>query len=189
MSTLRAVLQPIAIAVALAFVVRASSVGIYSIPTPSMQPTLQVGDTILVTPYVSGEHPSRGDVVVFHSPSARDEMVVKRVIATAGDLVESREGRVTISGHTLAEPYVLASSASGGIAPQVVPANCYFVLGDNRANSYDSRLWGVIPADSIVGRARLILWSAPTAPRVSATPLTKIDSLRTRGIRLFKVVR
>lgn len=189
MSTLRLVVQPLVIAIALAFAVRASSIGIYSIPSPSMQPTLQVGDTILVTPYVRDEKPSRGDVVVFRSPSSHDEMVVKRVIATPGDLIESREGLVTIGGHTLAEPYVHTRGVSGAIAPQVVPANCYFLLGDNRLNSYDSRLWGVIKEDAIIGQVRLVLWSTPTARSAAATPLTNANASRARGIRLFRVVR
>jgi signal peptidase I len=192
MSTVRAVVQPIAIAIALAFAVRASSVGIYSIPSQSMQPTLQIGDTILVTPYLNGRSPSRGDVIVFHSPSVRDQMVVKRVIATPGDLIESRDGVVTIGGHALAEPYVLARGLSGAIAPQVIPADCYFVLGDNRGNSYDSRLWGVIRGDAIVGRARLVLWSTHPmlhAPQAAASPIIPADPLRERGLRLFRVVR
>lgn len=192
MSTVRAVVQPIAIAIALAFAVRASSIGIYSIPSPSMQPTLQVGDTILVTPYLKGQTPTHGDVVVFRSPSVRDEMVVKRVIATPGDLIESRDGAVTIGGHALAEPYVLTRGLSGAIAPQVIPAGCYFVLGDNRGNSYDSRLWGVIRSDAIVGRARLVLWSTHrrlNAPHAHASPITPADPFRERGIRLFRVVR
>lgn len=189
MSTARLVVQPIVIAVALAFAVRASSVGIYSIPSPSMQPTLQIGDTIFVTPYVHDDRPSRGDVVVFHSPSSRDEMVVKRVIGTPGDLIESRDGAVIVRGHALAEPYVQARGVSAAIAPQIIPANCYFVLGDNRTNSYDSREWGVIKADAVIGRARLVLWSTPTAPVAAATSVTNSDAAGAHHIRLFRVVR
>ena len=163
MSTARAVIQPIAIAILLAFAVRASSIGIYSIPSPSMEPTLRVGDLILVTPYVGHHTPAHGDVVVFRSPSKPDELVVKRVVATAGDLIESRDGNVFVCGHTLAEPYVNARGNSGGIAPQIVAHDTFYVLGDNRANSYDSRLWGAIPRDRIVGHVRLVLWPPSAA--------------------------
>src|SRR5438132_11015070 len=117
MSTARLIIQPIAIAVILGLAVRASSVGIYSIPSSSMEPTLQVGDTVVVTPYGSNEQPRRGDVVVFHSPASKAEMVVKRVVATPGDLIESRNGWVMVGGHALAEPYVPGHAVTAAIAP------------------------------------------------------------------------
>lgn len=167
MSTARAVIQPIVIAILLAFAVRASSIGIYSIPSQSMEPTLHVGDLILVTPYVGDHTPAHGDVIVFRSPSKPDELVVKRVVATAGDLIESRDGNVFVCGHTLAEPYVNARGNSGGIAPQIVASQSFYVLGDNRANSYDSRVWGAIPRERVVGHVQLILWSpSPTTATV-----------------------
>jgi signal peptidase I len=187
MSTLRVIVQPIAIAVALGLIVRASAVGLYSIPSPSMAPTLQVGDTILVTPYLSGARPSPGDVVVFHSPAANGEMIVKRVVAVPGDLIEAREGRVAIGGHTLAEPYAIGTT--GSLAAQIVPPDSYYVLGDNRPDSYDSRLWGAISARAIIGRARLVLWSGVRAPRANATSMTGAPGARAQGVRLFRVIR
>ena len=192
MSTARVVVQPIAIALALAFAVRASSIGLYSIPSQSMQPTLETGDTILVTPYVNGKRPQRGDIVVFHSPSSRDEMVVKRVVAVPGDLIESRDGAVLVGGHPLAEPYVMARGLTGAIAPQVIPGDCYFLLGDNRGNSYDSRVWGVIRGDAIVGRARLVLWSTHgllDAQHAEAAPVGPNGPRDSRGVRVFRVLR
>lgn len=192
MSTLRVILQPLAIALVLAFAVRASRVAIYSIPSTSMHPTLQSGDTIVVTPYRSGERPSHGDVVVFRSPSAPDHMVVKRVIAKAGDLVEARDGRVVLRGHTLPEPYVAPAAVTGAFHPLIVPADSYFVLGDNRADSFDSRQWGVVPHDAIAGRARLILWSSGLAPRAHASAsssATRDAVAPSRGVRLLQVVR
>ena len=147
-------LQPLAIALVLAFAVRASSIGLYEIPSPSMEPTLQVGDTVLVTPYVSKNRPQRGDVVVFHSPATPDETVVKRVVGVPGDLVESRDGQLYVCGHVAGEPY--ARGMTTAIAPQVIAPNCYFVLGDNRANSLDSRIWGPVAADRVVGRVRVV---------------------------------
>lgn len=192
MSTLRLVVQPIAVAVALAFAVRASSVGIYSIPSASMEPTLQVGDTIVVTPYFGTQHPQRGDVVVFRSPVSSADLVVKRVIGTPGDMVENRDGRVSVRGVTLAEPYTPPGIATIGIAPQIVPANCYFLLGDNRVNSVDSRQWGVIDNRAIVGRARLVLWSSgadASATPAQATPLTDAPRPHVRSVRLFRAIR
>lgn len=158
-SLVRTLLQPIGIAIALAVVVRAA-VHIYSIPSASMSPTLEVGDRIVVTRYFGGD-PERGHVIVFQSPRDEGELLVKRVIGVPGDLVDARLGRVRIGEHTVPEPYVLHQAASGAIEPQVIAANCYYVLGDNRDESLDSRSWGVVPRDRIIGRARLVLWSSP----------------------------
>lgn len=156
MKAFRLIVEPIVLAVALAFVARAF-VHLYTIPSASMMPTLAPGDHILVTPYSAGAEPQRGDVVVFR----HGEMVlVKRVIATQGDLIASRLGHVVIGGKAIAEPYVARQGASGAIDPQIVPHECYFVMGDNRANSLDSRSWGVLPRSAIIGRERMVLWSS-----------------------------
>src|SRR5205085_4557601 len=127
--------------------VRGAFFRVYAIPSASMAPTLQPGDQIVVTPYrvPFASAPRRGDVVVFRSPFRRDELLIKRIIATPGDLIASDAGRVTIGGHPIAEPYLQRPAASGVIAPQIVPACCYFVAGDNRENSWDSRSWGPLP--------------------------------------------
>jgi signal peptidase I len=151
---LRILLQPLAIAVVLAATVR-SFVHIYAIPSSSMSPTLEVGDHIVVTPYAHNAQPARGDIVVFRSPLSRD-IVVKRVIATPGDLIESHDGSVTIGGHPLREPYVRQPAANRDIAPQIIPAGSYFVMGDNRADSFDSRDWGVLRRELIIGRAHFV---------------------------------
>ncbi|HVG23804.1 MAG TPA: signal peptidase I [Thermoanaerobaculia bacterium] len=185
-SLLRTILEPLAVAVGLAVVARAA-VHIYSIPSRSMAPTLEVGDQIVVTRYLRSI-PDRGDVIVFRSPRGGDELLVKRVIAVPGDLIDSRFGQVRIGGHTLAEPYVLRTAASGAIESQIVPANSYFVLGDNRDDSIDSRSWGFVPRDAVVGRARLILWSAEMlgAGRASARPAQPLAHVPPRRARLFK---
>lgn len=170
-SILRTILQPLAIAVMLAVVVRAA-VKIYSIPTESMAPTLTVGDHIVVTPYVFAATPQRGHVIVFR---AGDEVFVKRVVAVPGDLVDSRLGQARVGGYTLAEPYLLRPGATGAIQAQVVPANAFFVMGDNRADSLDSRSWGAVPRERIVGRARLILWSSAGAAAYDTATATTIS--------------
>ena len=155
MKSFRLIVEPLVLAVGLAFVARAF-VHLYTIPSSSMTPTLTPGDHILVTPYVAGTEPKRGDVIVFREGEL---VVVKRVIATQGDLIASRLGRVVIGGKAIAEPYVAHQGESGAIDPQIVPHDCYFVMGDNRANSLDSRSWGVLPRSAIIGRARMVLWS------------------------------
>jgi signal peptidase I len=159
-STARLILEPLAIAVALALLVRHAFFRIYAIPSESMVPTLEVGDHIVVTPYRFGDQPRPGDVIVFRDPAGADELLVKRVIAVPGDLIDSRSGRVRIGGRSLAEPYLLEPAASGAIPAQIVPGDSYFVMGDNRANSSDSRSWGVVPRSLVAGRARLVLWSS-----------------------------
>lgn len=160
-SAFRTIAEPLAVAVALAFVVRAL-LRIYTIPSASMVPTLEVGDHIVVTSYLFGE-PARGDIVVFRSNSDPNELVVKRVIALPGELVDAQLGRVRIGGHTVAEPYLLQQGSAGAFESQIVPADSLFVMGDNRGQSLDSRHWGALPRARVVGRARLILWSSRTA--------------------------
>ena len=156
-SLIRTIVQPFAVALALGLLARAA-VHIYSIPTESMVPTLETGDQIVVTRYFGGE-PQRGHIVVFRSP-VDHELTVKRVVGLPGDLIDSRLGQVRVGGYTLPEPYVFQRAATGSIESQIVPPGSYFVLGDNRAESLDSRNWGFVPRSGIVGRARMILWSS-----------------------------
>jgi signal peptidase I len=186
-SLVRTILEPIAIAVALAVLVRAA-VHIYSIPSASMAPTLEAGDQIVVTPYFHSD-PSRGDVIVFRSPLDDGELMVKRVIGVPGDLVDSRMGRVRIGGYTLAEPYLVHAAGSGAIEAQVVPPGCYFVMGDNREDSLDSRSWGTVPRANVVGRARVILWGLTGDGVVHAdSSSTRAPRTAPRSARLFKWV-
>jgi len=192
MTTIRTVAQPVLIAIVLALGVR-SAIRIYSIPTASMVPTLQVGDHIVVVPY-GNSVPERGEVVVFHSPVSGEELLVKRIVALPGDLVETRGGRLFVGGHAASEPYVIAPTATGVIEPQVIPADCFFVLGDNRANSFDSREWGVLSRALLVGRARLVLWSSGKGtlqPQANASPLTRrtFPSTTMPLDRLFKPIQ
>jgi signal peptidase I len=192
-SVLRLTLEPLAIAVVLAFGVRAA-LRLYVIPSSSMAPTLVPGDHIVVTPYRFGHKPNRGDVIVFRSPRATDELMIKRVIGTPGDLVETRAGRVIVCGHALTEPYVASPATSGVISPQIIPAESYFVLGDNRADSLDSRSWGVLPRDAVVGRARMVLWSSDerddsgVVAAASPTPGTRRPA-PARDARLFRLIQ
>ena len=160
------ILEPLLVVAALALLAHSALVGVYSIPSASMGPTLQVGDHILITSYrwpFANHQPRRGDVVVFRGPGSSDEVLVKRIIGTPGDLVDAAGGYVRVGGHTLTEPYVAERATSGAIGAQIVPPESYFVMGDNRAHSYDSRSWGAIPADHIIGKVRFVLWSSAAA--------------------------
>ncbi|HXG59641.1 MAG TPA: signal peptidase I [Thermoanaerobaculia bacterium] len=165
-SLLRLLVEPIAFAVALALLARAFF-QIYAIPSSSMEPALQVGDRILVTPYrppFFDAEPARGDVVVFRSPLDPGELLVKRIAGLPGDLVES----------------------------QIVPAGHYFVFGDNRRDSVDSRRWGPLPRHLIVGRARLVLWSSGEARLTSsarAASNSPSRATRSGALRLLQPVR
>ncbi len=192
------VIEPLAIAIVLALGVRAA-LRLYVIPSSSMAPTLVPGDHIVVTPYRFSAKPMRGDVIVFRSMRTADELMIKRVIGTPGDLVETQGGRVIVSGHALPEPYVAAQATTGFISPQIIPADSYFVLGDNRADSLDSRSWGVLPRDLVVGRARMVLWSSEEdgsrkSGIVAAAPSPTPDARhptpsRTRSDRLFRLIQ
>jgi signal peptidase I len=104
--------------------------------------------------------PRRGDIVVFEYPRDTSRDFIKRVIGLPGETVEVRNNQVLINGRPLNEPYLSDSARTqmGNMAPVVVPADAIFVMGDNRGNSSDSRSWGSLPLDKIVGRAWFIYW-------------------------------
>ncbi|HEV7764900.1 MAG TPA: signal peptidase I [Thermoanaerobaculia bacterium] len=187
-SLARTILQPLGLAVALGLIVR-GALHIYAIPSDSMAPTLHAGDQIVVTPYLRAT-PNRGDVIVFESLTTPDELMVKRVIGVPGDLLDSRLGRVRISGYTLPEPYILRQGTSGALPAQLVAAESYFVMGDNRDDSSDSRSWGLVPRSRIVGRARMVLWSSASAVGDEARAAARKDPAGETRVRprggLFK---
>jgi signal peptidase I len=154
----------LAVAVGLAFAVRAFVLQTYFIPSPSMEPTLLVGDRILVDKLSYHLHGvSRGDIVVFATPPKERsdptiKDLVKRVIGLPGDTVSSSGGRVYINGKPLLEPWLLKGTVTTGIATQRIPPNEYFVMGDNRSDSQDSRFFGPIPRSLIVGRVVVRIW-------------------------------
>jgi signal peptidase I len=139
----------------------------FRIEGTSMLPNLQNGQYVLVnkTAYWFGNDPSRGDVIVFRKPDQSNqapnqmpEDLVKRVIGLPGDTVEvKRDGTVYINGEIIEEPY-LSSNVGGISGTWVVPEDEYFVMGDNRGVSNDSRSIGTIPQENIVGKAWLIIW-------------------------------
>src|SRR6266545_5028726 len=187
-STIREYFESIIIAVILAFFIRTFVVQAFKIPTGSMEENLLIGDHLLVNKFVFAPSASgaerallpmgslkRNDVVVFKYPEEPDRDFIKRVIGLPGETVELREKKVYINGTPLNEPYVhfLQQTRNGGsefnevtsfdvrerYGPVTVPPNQYFVMGDNRDNSQDSRYWGFLTRELVKGKALVIYWS------------------------------
>jgi signal peptidase I len=159
----------------LTFVVQA-----FKIPSGSMIPTLKAGDRIFVNkflysarvplinfrlPILDIKQPKRGDIIVFVSPEDPKKDFVKRLIALGGETVEIRGGRILINGKMIDGPSSMSpvyyqNAGDYGVETRAVtvPPDSYFVLGDNSANSRDSRYWGFVPKKNLVGKAVLIYW-------------------------------
>ncbi len=123
----------------------------------SMQPTLFPGDYVIVNKiaYKFNHMPQRGDVIVFKYPPDPTQIpYIKRVIGLPGDKIHIASGKVYINGELMLEPYLKLITNRGG--DWTVPADKLFVMGDNRNNSSDSRSWGFVPLENIIGRAELI---------------------------------
>ncbi|HEY0080911.1 MAG TPA: signal peptidase I [Pyrinomonadaceae bacterium] len=137
----------------------------------SMLPRLHDGERIFVNKLVYYGLPplSRGDIVVFWYPNDPDKSYIKRVIGLPGESVEVRDGRILINGRELPEPYLdpHLNAAHANIAPTYVKQHYYFVMGDNRDNSYDSRSWGLVPAKYIYGKALFRYWPLTEASLIS----------------------
>jgi signal peptidase I len=134
----------------------------YDVDGPSMEPSLHNQERIMVDKVSYLFHaPNRGDVIVFKAPPSPSEDYVKRIIAVPGDTITVVGTTVKVNGTTLNETYVAASDQGNGYAPIInrkIPANDYFVMGDDRVDSYDSRAWGFVPRGNIIGRAALVYW-------------------------------
>ncbi len=117
-----------------------------------MKPTLGNGDRIFINRNF-GEL-SRGDIVIFQFPKDKSKSFIKRIIGLPGETIEIRDGKVFINGQNLDEPYISSefNKAKANMSPKAVPGEQYFVVGDNRDNSYDSRTWGTVSKDLIYGK-------------------------------------
>ena len=219
-STAREYFESIVIAVILALFVRTWAVQAFKIPTGSMENNLLIGDHLLVNKFVFGPAASgferallpmreirRHDVVVFKYPDEPDRDFIKRVIGLPGETLELRNKKVYINGKPLDEPFVHflePASESSEITqydvrerygPVRVPEGQYFVMGDNRDNSQDSRYWGFLPRSYIKGRALVIYWSFDTGPQTpDDNALSRVLSVithfftRTRWERIFRPI-
>lgn len=134
----------------------------FYIPSESMLPTLEKQDRVLVNKLSYRLHEvNRGDVVVFERPPNEAGVIrdlIKRVVALPGETVEGRDGRVYIDGEVLREPYLPRGSTTSTFGPEKIPANHVWVMGDNRSNSSDSRVFGSISTSSVIGRAFVRVW-------------------------------
>jgi signal peptidase I len=129
----------------------------FRIPSQSMEPTLRPGDQALVDK-LAGRSPRFGDLIVFRAPRT-GELLLKRVVGVAGDTVGLEDGVLVVDGRPIREPYADPKAIdSVYFGPVKVGRGTVFVLGDNRANSEDSRAFGAVPTDRIIGRAVARVW-------------------------------
>ncbi len=182
-SSLRENFVSIVVCSIFAFFVTTYVVHPMTVPTSSMEPTILVGDRVLVDKFtlrngfeaglpLAPTHPvQRGDIVVFKHPQESASLWVKRVIGLPGEMIEIRDKQVYIDGRPLDEPYKHHSDTrtyQGGErdfwGPRRVPAGSFFVMGDNRDNSLDSRYWGFLERSFLVGRPLITFWSYQDRP-------------------------
>jgi len=214
--------DPILAAIVFALFAKTFLFQAFEVPSRSMEKTVLTGDRLLVNKFVYAplagpmagllpvRAPRRGDVIVFRHPEDPRRDFLKRVIALPGETVEIHDRRVFVDGRMLTEPYAFHADdrvwpddpaipeehrRRDQLAPQTVPDGAYFVLGDNRDDSSDSRTWGPVPGGNVVGRALFVYWSLP--PRASDAPTGAVAwitrpfeiFLRTRWSRSFLPVR
>ncbi|MDO8469609.1 MAG: signal peptidase I [bacterium] len=175
------VLQTVIIAVVAVFLVRTFIAQPFLVSGQSMEPTFHDGNYLLVDEVAYRlRNPERGEVVVFRYPGDHRSFYIKRIIGLPGERIVVSAGMVTVypitdsSGETLREPYIMPGGAgvAGGTYETVLGSDTYFVMGDNRNFSYDSRSWGPLKRSEIIGLVRIRLWpvtevmafSAPTYP-------------------------
>ena len=176
-STLHEWVESIIIAFVLAMVIRTFFVQAFKIPTGSMRMTLIEGDAILVNKSIYGarvpltqlrfpayRQPQRGDVAVFIFPGDTKKDFIKRIVGLPGETVEIKNGTIYINEKPVVDPvfsqkYYYNRGDFGDIGKKIlVPDDHFFVLGDNSASSQDSRYWGFVPRDNLLGKAMVIYW-------------------------------
>jgi signal peptidase I len=180
-STAREYFESLVVAGILALFVRTFDFQAFKIPSGSMEPNLLIGDHLLVNKMVFGPTGSslermvmpvrsvvRGDVLVFKYPEEPSRDFIKRVVGLPGETLELKGTQVYINGQPLSEPYalyqrlpdmLLPGDVRRAYGPVTIPEGHYFMMGDNRDDSQDSRYWGFLPAGHIKGRALFVYWS------------------------------
>ena len=153
------------IAVAVSFLIRTYVFQTFFIPSASMEPTLQLGDRLIVDKLsVDFGTINRGDIVVFKAPPAENcglpkvTDLVKRVIGIPGDHLTSKGNTIYVNGKPLKEAWTHTEPLGPAIGNVTVPANQYFMMGDNHSDSCDSRSWGTVPRSDIIGKAFIRIW-------------------------------
>ncbi len=162
---MRETVETIVIAFILAFVIRTFVVQAFYIPSGSMEPNLQIGDRILAYKLLYGlKNVERGDIIVFKFPLNPRKDFIKRVIGLPGDVIKIEDRKIYVNDKALSEPYIIhRDERNTGFPrdeypPTPVPTGSLFMLGDNRDSSDDSRYWGFVSAEDIVGEAFLVYW-------------------------------
>ncbi len=149
-------------------IIRPFIVQVSVVPSPSMEPTLMVKDRLIVNKFIYRLiRPHRGDIVIFKSPFKDGKDFVKRCIGIPGDTLRIVDGNVYINNKLLIVPGTNIQFDTFNLPPITIPKDQYFVMGDNRSNSYDSRFWGFVPRKDIIGQALITFW-----------PLTRLRPLR-----------
>ena len=177
----------VVIAFVVALLIKTFLLQAFYIPSASMEPTLREGDRVLVEKVSYRFHdPRRGDVVVFEKdlglppgpeddpgvwqeiadgfrslfgfPTGGSQDFIKRVIAVEGDTIEGKDGKLFVNDDEVSEPYLAPGTEISSFGPVQIPDGMIFVMGDNRTNSDDSRSFGAIEADTVVGRAFVLIW-------------------------------
>lgn len=208
--------EAIIVAALLALFLRTFVFGTFKIPTESMVPNLLIGDHLIVNSFIYGPTATgleralfpfaeikRGDIIVFNSPMDPNVQFVKRVIGLPGDKIKIDGSKIFINDEKLDDPWAHLQSwrpeeSRRRFQPVRVPENSYFVMGDNRDNSNDSRFWGPVKREMIRGRAFLIYWCyEASTEEYLATGMERIKNLfktfwnfisKTRWERTLKIV-
>jgi signal peptidase I len=168
-------IEPIVIAVLIALFIRAFIVQAFKIPSSSMEPTLLVGDYLLVNKFIYGvripysdikffeyKKPKRGDIIVFVFPKDRKKDFIKRVVGTGGEKVTIIHNKIYIDDKLIDDPwghFTMPRSSIEDYGPIKVPEGSLFVMGDNRDNSQDSRFWGFVKTNEVKGKAFIVYFS------------------------------
>lgn len=156
-------IRGVLVCVAVALLVRLFVLQPFYIPSGSMEPTLKINDRIVVETVSKHFGDVRvGSIVVFHAPRSLDpaggEFLVKRVVAVAGDKLSAHDGRLYLNDAPLEEQYLQGSVRTEDFPETLIPDDMFFAMGDNRGNSQDSRFFGAVPQDSIIGCVLVRVW-------------------------------
>ncbi len=158
-------IKTVAIIILVAFFVRFYAIQPYIVDGQSMEPNFHNGEYIMVDKltYRFTGGPKRGDVIVFHPPQSPGVNYIKRVMAGPGETIKIKDGEITVNGAKITEPYIpqektLVRNSEDTDLEKTLSTDEYFVLGDNRDHSSDSREWGVLPKANIIGRAWIVVF-------------------------------
>ncbi|OGC30693.1 signal peptidase I [candidate division WOR-1 bacterium RIFOXYB2_FULL_48_7] len=162
--------ETIVVALVLALIIRAFFLQVFWIPSPSMVPTLEIGDRVVADKITYHfRQPQRQEVVIFREVKPPElpallqankiekRDLIKRLVALPGDKLQIIEGEIFVNGRQQIEKHPM-NKDDADYGPIIIPEDAYFVMGDNRGESYDSRYWGFLPKKNLIGRALFVIW-------------------------------